>query len=195
MPRALKIILILLLFIGFFEAGLLSSYTIITSEAPDVKGLIDLQINTIADFFSSENIGNALIKDPEQVNITNKIDVAENLSTLAKVDGVDIDDFNVTTYSSSSGEIAVNITTLGYSSPNTSSGQIILSGTPDYLITATAMANRTDSGITVDISTLKIISILKLHNESNTNSNNGATVNVGSNNNGGPISIGWSLIK
>jgi len=169
MPRALKIILILLLFIGFFEAGLLSSYTIITSEAPDVKGLIDLQINTIAEFFSSENINNVLIKDPEQVNITNKADVAQNLSTLAKVDGVDVDNFNVTTYSGSSGEILVNITTLGYASPNTKSGQIILSGTPDYIITATALANRTNKKITVDTSTLKIMSILKLHSGSNTN--------------------------
>jgi len=164
MPRILKIILIFLLFIGFFEAGLLSSYTIITSEAPDVKGLIDLQINTIADFFSSENINSVLIKDPEQVNITNKIAVAENLSALAKVDGVDIDNFNVTTYSGSNGEVQVNISTLGFSSPNTRSGQIVLSGTPDYLITAEGMGNRTSKGIKVDVNSIKIISILKIHN-------------------------------
>jgi len=169
MVRALKIILILLLFIGFFEAGLLSSYTIITSEAPDVKGLIDLQINTIAEFFSSENINNVFIKDPQQVNITNKIDVAKNLSTLAKVDGVDVDNFNVTTYPGSNGKISVNITTLGYSSPNTKSGQIILSGTPDYSISATAMANKTNNKITVDTDTIKIISILKLHSGNNIN--------------------------
>ena len=167
MPKILKIIFILLLFIGFFEAGLLSSYTIITSEAPDVKGLIDLQINTIADFFSSENIGNVLIKDPEQINITNKIDVAENLSALAKVDGVDIENFNVSTYGGYDGEINVTISTLGFSSPNTSSGQIILSGTPDYLITAEAMANRTNGRVKVDVNTLKVISILKIHNSNN----------------------------
>lgn len=194
MPRALKIILIILLFIGFFEAGLLSSYTIITSEAPDVKGLIDLQINTIADFFSSENINNVLIKDPEQVNVTNKIDLADNLSALTKVDGIDIDTLNVTTYSNDeNGEIAVNITALGYSSPNTTSGQIVLSGEPDYLITATAMANVTSSGIKVDLSTLKIISILKLYAGSSTNSGSSdanGSVNVGSNSSGGPITIG-----
>lgn len=193
MPRALKIILIILLFIGFFEAGLLSSYTIITSEAPDVKGLIDLQINTIADFFSSENINNALIKDPEKINITNKNDLADNLSALAKVDGIDIDSLNVTTYSNAeSGEISVNITSLAYSSPNTTSGQIILSGEPDYLITSTAMANVTSTGIKVDLSTLKIISILKLYTENSNagfNSSSG-NVNVGTNNSGGPITIG-----
>lgn len=193
MPRALKIILIILLFIGFFEAGLLSSYTIITSEAPDVKGLIDLQINTIADFFSSENINNALIKDPEKINITNKNDLADNLSALAKVDGIDIDSLNVTTYSNAeSGEISVNITSLAYSSPNTTSGQIILSGEPDYLITSTAMANVTSTGIKVDLSTLKIISILKLYTGNSNagfNSSSG-NVNVGTNNSGGPITIG-----
>lgn len=193
MPRALKIILIILLFIGFFEAGLLSSYTIITSEAPDVKGLIDLQINTIADFFSSENINNVFIKDPEQINITNKIELVDKLSTLAKVDGIEMDTLNVTTYSSAeSGEIAVNITSLGYSSPNTTSGQIILSGEPDYLITATATANVTSSGSKVDSTTLKVISILKLYGGTNNNSESSGvngSINGGSNSSR-PITIG-----
>ncbi|GLI11800.1 hypothetical protein MARBORIA2_08900 [Methanobrevibacter arboriphilus] len=178
MPKALKIILILLLFIGFFEAGLLSSYTIVTSEPPDVKGLIDLQINTIAELFSSENINSVLIKDPQKVNVTNKVDVSENLTSLAKVDGVDIDSMNFTTYSGSSeGKISVNITALAYSSPNTTSGRIVLSGTPDYIIKATAEANSSDSGITVDLNTLKIISILKFFNQTSSNSyslNNGS---------------------
>lgn len=174
MPKALKIILILLLFIGFFEAGLLSSYTIVTSEPPDVKGLIDLQINTIAELFSSENINSVLIKDPQKVNVTNKVDVSENLTSLAKVDGVDLDSMNFTTYSGSSdGKILVNITALAYSSPNTTSGRIVLSGTPDYIIKATAEANSSDSGITVDLSTLKIISILKFFNQTSSNSYSG----------------------
>lgn len=185
MPRALKIILIMLLFIGFFEAGLLSSYTIITSEPPDVKGLIDLQISTIADFFSSENINNVLIKDPEKINITNKDDVATNLSTLAKVDGIDINSLNVSTYSDTeNGQIDVNITALGFSSPNTTSGQIILSGTPDYLITATAKANLSSSKVIVDLNTIKILSILKLFGGGNNSNINGSAVNAGSNNNG-----------
>jgi hypothetical protein len=166
MPKALKIILILLLFIGFFEAGLLSSYTIVTSEAPDVKGLIDLQINTIMELFSTENINSVIIKDPEKINITNKIDVSKKMTDLAKVDGVDLDDFNVTTYSSSSeGKISVNITALGYSSPNTGKGPIVLSGNPDYIIKASAIANNTNKGIVIDLSTIKIISILKFYNE------------------------------
>jgi len=170
MPKALKIILILLLFIGFFEAGLLSSYTIVTSEPPDVKGLIDLQINTIAELFSSENINSIIIKDPQDINVTNKVDVSEKLTSLAKVDGVDLDSINFTTYSGSNeGKISVNITALGYSSPNTTSGEIVLSGTPDYVIKATAEATSTESGIMVDLNTIRIISILKFFNQTNSN--------------------------
>ena len=173
MPRSIKILLILFLFIGFFEAGLLSSYTIITSEPPDVRGIVDLQINTIAELFSSENIGEVLIKDPEQVNITNKGDITKNLSTMAKVDGIDLNNFNVTTYSASqSGEIEVEINALGFSSPNTKSGQIVLSGTPDYRIIAKAMANSTSGGIKVDPNSIQVMSILKLYNGSNTSNNN-----------------------
>ncbi|RBQ22827.1 hypothetical protein ALNOE001_15260 [Candidatus Methanobinarius endosymbioticus] len=179
MPKAVKIILIMLLFMGFFEAGLLSSYTIITSEAPDVKGLIDLQINTIAELFSSENINSVIIKDPEKVNITNKRDVSEELTKLAKVDGVDFDNFNVTTYSGSSGDtISVNITALAYSSPNTQKGQIVLSGTPDYIIKASASANSTNSRISVYLSTIKIISILKFYNETSSSMNNSGNKSI-----------------
>ena len=183
MPRALKIILLIILFIGFFEAGLLSSYTIITSEAPDVKGLIDLQINTIAEFFSSENINNALIKDPKNINITNKIEVVNKVASLGKVDGIALDSLNVSTYESSSNEeFGVNITGLGFSSPNTTRGQIILSGNPDYIITATAMASNKNNGIVIDINTIKIVSILKFYNQNNSNSNTNLNTNSNSNN-------------
>lgn len=168
MPKALKIILILLLFIGFFEAGLFSSYTIITSGASDVKELIDLQINTITELFSSENINSIIIKDPEKINMTNKRDVSEKIVSLAKVDGVDLDSFNVTTYSDSSGDrISVNITALAYSSPNTGKEEIILSGTLDYIIKASATANNTGNGIVINLNTIKINSILKFYNQTN----------------------------
>ena len=43
--KVLRIILIVVLFIIFFEVGLVSSYTIVTSEAPNVQGLIDMYVN------------------------------------------------------------------------------------------------------------------------------------------------------
>ena len=40
------------LFVIFFEVGLFSSYTTVTAEAPNIPGLIDMQIQKITSFFS-----------------------------------------------------------------------------------------------------------------------------------------------
>ena len=69
--KVLRIILIVVLFIIFFEVGLVSSYTIVTSEAPNVQGLIDMQISKITGMFTPEKVNDMLIKDPSPVNITN----------------------------------------------------------------------------------------------------------------------------
>ena len=45
MAKALRIILVVVLFVVFFEIGLFSSYTIVAAEAPDIEGLIDMQIS------------------------------------------------------------------------------------------------------------------------------------------------------
>ena len=47
MAKALRIILVVVLFVVFFEIGLFSSYTIVAAEAPDIQGLIDMQISEI----------------------------------------------------------------------------------------------------------------------------------------------------
>ena len=177
MSKILKIILVVILFIGFFEAGLIASYTIVTSDVPDVKGLINLQVDTIAGIFSSENVNNALIKDPNSINITNKADVAQKLQDLSTVDGVSYDQLNVTTpQSTDENEISVNITTYGFSTPTSGSNQIILSNSPDYKILASATAKLTDGGYKVDVNTIQVVSILKLYNNS-TVSNNSNTSN------------------
>lgn len=98
MSRALKIILIILLFIGFFEVGLFSSYTIVTSEVPDIQELIDFQIITISEFFNPEKVNEVLIKDPDKINITNKKDIALALENVSQVDGINIESMNITTY-------------------------------------------------------------------------------------------------
>ena len=88
MAKALRIILVVVLFVVFFEIGLFSSYTIVAAEAPDIEGLIDMQISKITGIFNSDNVNNVLVKDPTVVNITNKRDVAQSLQDLSKVDGV-----------------------------------------------------------------------------------------------------------
>ena len=83
--KIVRIILIIILFVIFFEVGLFSSYTIVTSEALNIQGLIDMQIQKISSIFNPENVNEALIKDPTPVNITNKKDVALQMENMSKV--------------------------------------------------------------------------------------------------------------
>ena len=46
----MKIILFMVFFAVFFEAGLISSYTIVTSQPPDVGKLIGMQVDEITSF-------------------------------------------------------------------------------------------------------------------------------------------------
>lgn len=164
MSRALKIILIILLFIGFFEVGLFSSYTIVTSEVPDIQELIDFQIITISEFFNPEKVNEVLIKDPDKINITNKKDIALALENVSQVDGINIESMNITTYDDRNGEdINVTIEALGYSAPNSTSGQIIISQTPEYKVIANGNAKYKEGGYSVDPNSLVIESILKLY--------------------------------
>jgi len=163
MSKVVNAIIIIILFIAFFEVGLFSSYTIVTSEVPNINDLISLQVNTIAGFFSQENINEVLIKDPTPVTITNNKETAIALENLTKVDGVNIDSMNFTTYNDTDDkEIYVFIEALGYSSPNSTSKQIIISSNPEYKIIATGKAIYKNGGFEIDPNSITINSILKL---------------------------------
>lgn len=160
MVKIFRIIVVVILFIVFFEVGLFSSYTIVTSEAPDVQGLINMQIDEISSFISPDNVNKVLIKDPTPVKIDNKQQVALKIENLSKVDGVNIDSMNMTTYSNPDDDtLNVTIEVLGYASPNSTSSQIVISRDPSYKIVATGNAT---SGGNVNIDSIKIQSILKL---------------------------------
>ena len=162
--KIFKIILIVVLFVVFFELGLFSSYTIVTAEAPNIHGLIDMQVTKIQEIFNPEKVNDALIKDPTPVNITNKKDVAQKMEELSKVDGVNVDSMNITTYDDTdNSNLTVNIEALGYASPNSTSGQIVISQDPSYKVIATANAAYKDTGLKVEEDTLTITSVLKLY--------------------------------
>lgn len=161
MVKILRTVLIIILFVIFFEAGLLSSYTIVTSEAPDIRGLIDMQVEKITSIISPNKVNDVLIKDPTPINITNKQDVALAIQNLSKVDGVNIDSINMTTYDDKDNEyLNVTIEALGYASPNSTSSRIVISQEPSYKIIVTA--NATSSG-KVNTDTIAVQSILKLY--------------------------------
>ena len=162
--KVLRIILIIVLFIVFFELGLFSSYTIVTAEAPNFHGLVDMQISKIQEFFNPQKVNDALIKDPTPINITNKKDVALKMESLSKVDGVNVDSMNITTFDDSENKnMTINIEALGYASPNQTSGQIIISQDPSYKVIATAQASYGENGLRADENTVTITSILKLY--------------------------------
>ena len=162
--KILKIVLIIVLFIVFFELGLFSSYTIVTAEAPNVEGLIDMQISKIQDFFNPEKVNDVLIKDPTPVNISNKKDVALKMESLSQVDGVNVNSMNISTLDDTDNEnLTVNIEALGYDTPKSSKGQIIISQDPSYKVVATGMASYKENGLRVDPNTLQITSVLKLY--------------------------------
>ena len=162
--KIVRIVLIIVLFLVFFEVGLISSYTIVTSEAPNVKALIDMQISEITGLLSPQKVNDALIKDPTRVNISNKKDVALKMEELSNVDGVNVDSMNVTTYDDTdNSNFTVTISALGYESPNSTSGQIVISQTPSYKVIANGNASFKSSGLVVDVNTMNINSVLKLY--------------------------------
>ena len=163
--KFVRIILIVVLFVIFFEIGLFSSYTIVTAEAPNIQGLIDMQIQKIASILNPENVNEALIKDPTPINITNKKDVALKMQDLSKVDGVKIDSMNISTRDDPSDDknFTVIIEALGYASPNSTSGQIVISQDPSYKIIASAPASYKGDGIMADTNSMTITSVLKLY--------------------------------
>ena len=164
MVKALRIILVVVLFVVFFEVGLFSSYTIVASEAPDIQGLIDMQISKVTGIFSSDNVNNPLVKNPTAVNISNKLDVSKSMEDLSKVDGVNVDSMNVTTQDDTDNkELNVTIEALGYASPSSNSSQIVISQDPSYKIIAEGNASVKNGELVVDADSITIQSILKLY--------------------------------
>jgi hypothetical protein len=59
--------------------------------------------------------------------------------------------------------MTVNIEALGYASPNSTSGQIVISQDPSYKVIAQATATYKGTGLMVDTNTMVITSVLKLY--------------------------------
>ncbi len=163
MGKVLRILLVIVLFIIFFEVGLFSSYTIVTAEVPDVKGLIDMQVSQVTGIFSHQTVNNVLIKDPTPVNFTNQKDVAQKMEKLSNVDGVNVDSMNATTVDDKhQNKFNVTIEALGYAAPNSTSGQIVISQQPSYKVIVKAVASYRNDELIVDTNTMQVESVLKL---------------------------------
>jgi hypothetical protein len=163
----MKIILFIIFFAVFFEAGLISSYTIITSQAPDVGKLIGLQIEEVTSFLSFGS-GSQIINTQSNMNITNYESVASELTNKT---GYDINVQSLAAQTSGSTKTSifpVNITAMGYqnivSGSNTTA--IVITPNQTYSITASANATLTDGNLIVDVNTIHITSTTVLYGNS-----------------------------
>lgn len=170
MPRIIKFIFFLLLFGIIFEAGLLSSYTIVTSQPPDVGKVIDMQVSKLTAIWDSIGIGSK-VTTAKTYNVTNVDPVSNVLKSKAKLDGINIDTIAATIVSSSGGNVNVTITATGYKENQTTgnssnsafvSGQIVISQSATYNLTATAIGTQKTKGIAVDTNTLQITSLKQI---------------------------------
>lgn len=166
----MKIILFIIFFAVFFEAGLISSYTIVTSQPPDVGKLIGMQIDEITSLLSFGS-GSNILSSQSNKKINNPDDVAAALKTQASLDGINLQTLSAQiTGNSKDTVIPVNITVMGYKdavSGNNSGGQIVISANETYSLTASAMGTLKNGGITIDVTTIQITSSRKLYGNTN----------------------------
>jgi hypothetical protein len=157
-----------------FEAGLLSSYTIVTSQPPDIGKLIDMQISKLTDIWDVITLKteNMTVKT---YNVTNPDVVAPVLISKTGLSGINVDTLSAVIINSV-GTDTVNITlsatgykenqTGGVKSNGTSStGQIVIRQSEIYSITAVAIGKKKSRGIEVDVNTIQITSVKRLYNQ------------------------------
>lgn len=175
LPRIIKFILFLILFGIVFELGLLSSYTIVTSQPPDVGKLVDMQVTKVTalwDSISGANKGPSV----KTVNITNIDVVADSLKSKTGLDGINVDTLGAILPSGSTSDtVDVTLTGTGYKENQTggvtnnasgsSSGQIVIKQSEVYSITATAKAKKKSGKVEVDVNTIQVTALKKIYNQ------------------------------
>lgn len=166
LSRILKVILFIIFFGIFFEAGLISAYTIVTSQPPDVNKLINMQVDEVSSLL---NLGSKnVLSNQNTVTVLNPDDVANALKTQSSVDGVNIQSITATTSGNVKKDdvLTVNITATGYKDAMTggNTSQITISANQTYSIVATATTKSASTkGVTIDVNTIQVTSIKQIY--------------------------------
>lgn len=170
MSRILKVILFIILFAVFFEAGLISSYTIVTSQPPDVAKLLEMQIEQISALLNLGSPGSStVIPNQQVVKILNPDEVADAIKGRTGMSGVNLQTMSASTFDTvaKNKNITVNITATGYkevvTGSNVTGGTIVIKNNETYSITATAVAEVKTGGVTVNLMNIQITSLRKLY--------------------------------
>lgn len=141
-----------------------------TSQPPDIGKVINMQVSKLAAIWDAVGIGSH-VNIVKTYNVTNANDVSQALKSKAQLDGVNIDTIAATIAGSSGSNLNVTITATGYkenqSTGNTSnsaftSGQIVITPSATYNLTATATGEQKTNGISVDVNTIQITSIKQI---------------------------------
>ncbi|MGZ7159236.1 MAG: hypothetical protein ACXVHR_02070 [Methanobacterium sp.] len=174
MPRIIKFILFIIIFGIVFELGLLSSYTIVTAQPPDVGKLIDMQVSKLTALWDSIT-GSGKSPIVKTVNVTNVDAVSDALKSRTGLSGINVDTLGAILPSGSTSDtITVTLVAQGYKENQTgsissknesSSGQIVIRNTEIYSITATATAKKRSKGVEVDPNSIVITSQKRLYNQ------------------------------
>jgi len=170
LSRLMKIILFIAFFAVFFEAGLISSYTIVTSQPPDVGKLIGMQIDEVTSLFNFGS-SSSIITNPTTKTVSNLDDLATALQASSGLDGINLQSISAQVSSNTKAStFPVNITAIGYKDTisGTNSSVITITASETYSLTATANAKLSDGELVVDVNTIQITSSRKLYGNVNT---------------------------
>ena len=167
MSSIVKVLLFILFFIAFFEAGLISSYTIVTGQPPDVEQLINMQIEELLSLF---HLGENTPAKQQALNVSNPDQVAAALQNKSGMDGISLQSLSVVTNESTDteGNVTVVITVNAYKENQTggTTNVSIITIRPQetYSITAIARGEIQSNGkIKIDVNTIVITTTRKLY--------------------------------
>ena len=174
MPKIIKFVFFLLLLATTFEAGLLSSYVIVTAQPPNVGNVINMQVNDLTSIWN--NIHKSSFK---AYNVTNSESVASVLQNKTGMDTIDISTLSATAVSTHGSNLNITLEITGYKDNETTSnssssyfkksaftsGQIVITPSAEYNLTATATATMDTTGIDVNVSTIKITAMQQIANQ------------------------------
>lgn len=172
MSRILKILLFIIGVILFFEVGLFASYSVISSGPVNPGELISMQVDSVSDLFNSVT-GNKQLSDQDNLNVTNKEDVAMVLNNLTNL-STSLDSVTAKVSSDETGNQTVTLTAIASKDiQGTSGGVLTIVPEQKYSITATAIGTVYSTGrVKINTTSITLKERIVLYNQNNTSNLN-----------------------
>jgi hypothetical protein len=161
-----KYLLLFLLCVVFFEAGLISANTIVSGEPPNIGNLLNMQLDGLKSLL--QLLQGSQNSNQKTINISNEHEVAQVIQNKSEMNGVNLQSLSAHTSESTSNEnITVTITLMGYKTTTTTgngtNGSIVIKPDETYSVTATAVGTIENGKIKVDLNSIVITTVRKLY--------------------------------